>query len=151
MFAAVAIVVGTIMSMTTAGMVAAQTIDSGNNDNINTNNCQGINPASVSSDSATAAVSDSEIGGTDDADEPGDVDVNDEEDTDSGSEDAGEADDDEEEDDDGTVSTPASDNVAGSSEQVLFDSCNFSNEIVDNLYHNSGTIFIDFRQAMGGV
>ena len=89
MFAAVAMVVGTIVSMTTAGMVAAQTVDSSNNDNINTNSCQEINPAGVNSDSATAAVSDSEIGGTDDADEPGDVDVNDEEDTDSGSEDVG--------------------------------------------------------------
>jgi hypothetical protein len=96
MFAAVAMVVGTIVSMSTAGIVAAQTVDSSNNDNINTNNCQEINPGGVNSDSATAAVSNREIGGTDDADEPGDVDVNDEEDMDSGSEDA------EEEDDDGT-------------------------------------------------
>ena len=89
MFAAVAMVVGTIVSMTTAGMVAAQTVDSSNNDNINTNNCQEINPAGVNANSATAAASDSESGVTDDADEPGDVDVNDEEDTDSGNEDAG--------------------------------------------------------------
>jgi hypothetical protein len=90
MFAAIAIVVGTIVSMTTAGMVAAQTVDSSNNDNINTNNCQEINPAGFNADGAAAAATDSESGDTDDADEPGDVDVNDEEDTDSGNEDAGE-------------------------------------------------------------
>ena len=90
MFAALAMAVGTIVSMTTTGMVAAQTVDSSNNDNINTSNCQEINPAGVNSaNSATAAASDSESGGTDDADEPGDVDVNDQEDTDSGNEDAG--------------------------------------------------------------
>ena len=91
MFAAVAILVGTIVSMTTTGMVAAQTVSSSNNDNINTNNCQEINPVGLNVDGATAAAtSDSETGATDDADEPGDTDVNDEEDTDTGNEDAGE-------------------------------------------------------------
>ena len=91
MFAAVAILVGTIVSMTTTGMVAAQTVSSSNNDNINTNNCQEINPVGLNADGATAAAtSDSETGATDEADEPGDTDVNDEEDTDTGNEDAGE-------------------------------------------------------------
>jgi hypothetical protein len=91
MFAAVAILVGTIVSMSTTGMVAAQTVDSDNNDNniISPNSCQGINTAglNVTSASTTASGSESEV---DDADEPGDVDVNDEEDTDTGNEDVGE-------------------------------------------------------------
>jgi hypothetical protein len=99
MFATVAMLVGTIVSMTTtASMVAAQTVNSNNiGNNINTNNCQEINPASYNADNATAIASNPESGGIEDADEPGDVDVNDEEDTDTGNEDAGEVDDEEEE------------------------------------------------------
>ena len=91
MFATVAILVGTIVSMTTtAGMVAAQTVNSNNNgNNINTNNCQEINPASYNADNATAVASNPESGSLEDADEPGDIDVNDEEDIDTGNEDAG--------------------------------------------------------------
>ncbi|HET6640460.1 MAG TPA: hypothetical protein VFG77_02515 [Nitrososphaeraceae archaeon] len=91
MFATVAILVGTIVSMTTtAGMVAAQTVNSNNNgNNINTNNCQEINPASYNADNATAVASNPESGSIEDADEPGDIDVNDEEDIDTGNEDAG--------------------------------------------------------------
>jgi hypothetical protein len=90
MFATVAMLIGTIVSMTTAGMVAAQTVNSSNNgNNINTNNCQEINPAGLDGDGATPSASESE-GELEDADEPGDVDVNDEEDTDTGSEDVGE-------------------------------------------------------------
>jgi hypothetical protein len=92
MFATVAILVGTIVSMTTtAGMVAAQTVNSNNNgNNINTNNCQEINPASYNADNATAVASNPESDSIEDADEPGDIDVNDEEDIDTGNEDAGE-------------------------------------------------------------
>ena len=91
MFATVAILVGTIVSMTTtAGMVAAQTVNSNNNgNNINTNNCQEINPASYNADNATAVASNPESDSIEDADEPGDIDVNDEEDIDTGNEDAG--------------------------------------------------------------
>lgn len=91
MFATVAMLVGTIVSMTTtAGMVAAQTVNSNNNgNNINTNNCQEINPASYNADNATAVASNPESGSIEDADEPGDIDVNDEEDIDTGNEDAG--------------------------------------------------------------
>jgi hypothetical protein len=78
MFVAVAILVGSIVSMTTSDVFASQ---SGNpsNSNTNTNDLQENGWPS------------------DDADEPGDIDVNDEEDTDTGNEDAGEASDDEEE------------------------------------------------------
>jgi long-subunit fatty acid transport protein len=149
MFATVAILVGTIVSMTTAGVVAAQTINSNNNGNINTNNCQGIDPASSNAFNSAAPTTDSETGGTDDADEPGDVDVNDAEDTDIGTEGAGEADD--EEETGGTVSTPANGNVAGTNDQVAFDPCNFGNEIVNNLSQNPGTAFVAFRQAISGM
>jgi hypothetical protein len=151
MFAIVAILVGSIVSMTTAGVVAAQTGNSSNNDNISINNCQEIDSASNNADSATAVASDSESGGTDDADEPGDIDVNDEEDTDTGNEDAGEANDDEEEEESSTVSTSANENVAGTNDQAAFDPCNFSNKIVDNPDLTPGTTFVAFRQAMGGV
>jgi hypothetical protein len=53
MFAAVAIVVGTIVSMTTAGTVAAQTVDSSNNgNNITNSTCQDINSTGNNADSA---------------------------------------------------------------------------------------------------
>ncbi len=77
MFVAVAILVGSIVSMTTNNVFATQAANS-NNINTTDNDC----PENVSAG--------------DDADEPGDIDVNDEEDTDTGNEDAGEANDEEE-------------------------------------------------------
>jgi uncharacterized protein YuzE len=139
MFAAVAILVGSIFSMTTSDVVATQTGNSSNrNTNTNTNDCP-------------------ENGSTgDDADEPGDTDVNDEEDTDTGNEDAGEANDDEEQTGGTAVSTSTSTNStstnftstntnsAGAPEPPAFDPCNFSNEeIIDNPYltFTPGTTF----------
>ena len=140
MFAAVALLVGTIVSMTTSGVASAQTT--------NLSNCQGIDLTGDDANSATAAPSDSENGATgDDADEPGDNDVNDEEDTDSGNEDAGEVDDDEEQNDGATESTSANDNAADANDQFplpKFDPCNYSNDgIVDNPYFTltPGTTF----------
>ena len=79
MFVAVAILVGSIVSLTITNVFATQT----GNLNINTNTSTYDCPENGSA-------------GDDDADEPGDTDVNDEEDTDIGNEDAGEANDDEE-------------------------------------------------------
>jgi hypothetical protein len=149
MFAAVAILVGSLVSMTTSGVVAAQTTTNPSNNNFNTNDCQEIGLAGTNPDSANAAASDSETGATDDADEPGDVDVNDEEDTDTGNEDAGEANDDEEQS--GTASTSANGNAAGSNDQVAFDPCSIVNEIMGNPHFTPGTTFVAFRQALGGV
>jgi hypothetical protein len=150
MFVAVAMLVGTIVSMTIAGVVAAQTENSSNNDNnIDTNNCQEINAAGFDAESATAAASDSETGEIEDEDEPGDIDVNDEEDTDTDNEDAGEAND-EEQSGGSIASTYANSNVAGTNDQVSFDPCNISNEIVNNLSTNTGSTFVASRQALGG-
>ena len=80
MFTAVAILVGSIASMTTTSEVFAPNTgnSSNSNTNTNTNDCTGNGLAG------------------DDADEPGDIDVNDEEeDTDIGNEDEGEANDEE--------------------------------------------------------
>ena len=83
MFTAVAIVVGSIVSMTTTSEVFAP-----NTGNLNSTN------ASTSSTLSNDCVEDGSPG--DDVDEPGDIDVNDEEeeDTDSGDEEEGEANDD---------------------------------------------------------
>jgi hypothetical protein len=147
MFAAVALLVGSIVSMTTTyGAFAAQTQNSSNSNNNNNNNCQDNNLAGNNADSATEAASDSENGATDDADEQGDNDVNDEEDTDTGNEDAGEVDD-EEQNDGATESTSANDNAADANDQFplpKFDPCNYSNDgIVDNPYFTltPGTTF----------
>jgi hypothetical protein len=145
MFVAVAILVGTISSMTTSNVYATETGNSSNsNNNISTNNCQGIDSVGGNrNNSVTAVASDSESG-IDDADEPGDNDVNDQEDTDNGNEDAGEANDDEEQSSDGTVSTSAKDNATGAPVPPTFDPCNFSNpQIVDNSYFSltPGTTF----------
>jgi hypothetical protein len=128
MYVAVAILVGSIVSMTTttSEVFAPQTGNSSNtNANSNTNSNTNFNdcPANGS--------------GGDDADEPGDNDVNDEEDTDSGNEDAGEANDDEEQNG-GTASTSADGSGGGATDQIShkkFDPCDFSNEeIIDNPY-----------------
>jgi hypothetical protein len=157
MFVAVALLVGTIVSMTTtSGAFAARTTENSsnssnnnsntnNNNNNNNNNCQDNNSAGDNGDSATAAASDSENGATDDADEQGDNDVNDQEDTDTGNEDAGEAND-QEQSGDGTTSTSSNDNAKGANDQFplpKFDSCNFGNEIIDNPYFTltPGTTF----------
>jgi hypothetical protein len=120
MFVAVAILVGSIVSMTTNNVYATQ---AGDSSNINTtdNDC----PENISAD--------------DNADEPGDIDVNDEEDTDTGNEDAGEANDDEEEveESDGTASTSTDDIGGGATDQIShskFDPCDFGNENIDNPY-----------------
>jgi hypothetical protein len=127
MFVAVAILVGSIFSMTTSDVFAPQ---SGNpsNSNTNTNDLQENGSAG------------------DDADEPGDIDVNDEEDTDTGNEDAGEANDDEEQNG-GTGSTSANGSGGGATDQIShkkFDPSDFSNEeIIDNPYltFTPGTTF----------
>jgi hypothetical protein len=128
MYVAVAILVGSIVSMTTSSEVfAAQT---GNSNNSNTN---------ANSNSNTNDCPENGSGG-DDADEPGDNDVNDEEDTDTGNEDEGEANDDEEEEEQNgsTGSTSADGNGGGATDQIShkkFDPCYFSNEeIIDNPY-----------------
>jgi hypothetical protein len=120
MFVAVAILVGSIFSMTTNNVFATQ---AGNSSNINTtdNDC----PENVS--------------GGDDADEPGGIDVKDEEDTDTGNEDAGEANDDDEEEEEsgGTASTSTENIGGGATDQIAhpkFDPCNFGNENIDNPY-----------------
>ena len=124
MFTAVAILVGSIASMTTTSEVFAPNTGNSNNNsntNTNTNDCTGNGSAG------------------DDADEPGDIDVNDEEeDTDTGTEDEGEANDDEEEErNGGTASTSAEGSGGGATDEIThlkFDPCNFSNEIIDNPY-----------------
>ena len=152
MFMTVAILVGTIVSMTTSNVLATQTGNSSNNSSsssngannkFNTNNCQESDLAGDNMDnSATVAISDSENGATDDADEPGDNDVNDQEDTDTGNEDAGEAND-QEQNSDGQASTSANDNTAGAPVLPAFDPCNFGNETIDNPYFTltPGTTF----------
>jgi hypothetical protein len=93
-FVVIAILVGTIVSMTMPNVFANQTDNSRQSDNIITNNCQGFeSTGNNANNSAIAAASVSESGATDDADEPGDIDVNDEEDIDTGNDDAGEAND----------------------------------------------------------
>jgi hypothetical protein len=146
MFVAVALLVGSIGSITTSGVAAAQTTEnsSNSNNNNNNNNCQDNNSAGNTADSATAGTSDIENGATDDADEQGDNDVNDQEDTDTGNEDAEEAND--QEQSGGTTSISANDNAAGADDQFplpKFDPCNFGNEIVDNPYYTltPGTTF----------
>jgi hypothetical protein len=148
MFVAVAILVGTITSMTTSNVYATQTGNSSNsnnnNNNISTNNCQGIDSAGGNRNNSVTAVASDSASGIDDADEPGDNDVNDQEDTDNGNEDAGEANDDEEQSSDGTVSTSAKDNATRAPVPPTFDPCNFSNpQIVDNSYFSltPGTTF----------
>jgi hypothetical protein len=123
MFTAVAILVGSIASMTTTSEVFAPNTgnSSNSNTNTNTNDCTGNGSTG------------------DDADEPGDIDVNDEEeDTDTGNEDEGEANDEEEEErNGGTASTLAEGNGGGATDEIAhlkFDPCNFSNEIIDNPY-----------------
>jgi hypothetical protein len=122
MFTAVAILVGSIASMTTTSEVFAPNTGNSNNTNANTNtnDCTGNGSAG------------------DDADEPGDIDVNDEEDTDTGNEDEGEANDEEEEErNGGTASTLAEGSGGGATDEIAhlkFDPCNFSNEIIDNPY-----------------
>jgi uncharacterized protein YuzE len=137
MYVAVAILVGSIVSMTTSSEVfAAQT---GNSNNSNTN---------ANSNSNTNDCPENGSGG-DDADEPGDNDVNDEEDTDTGNEDEGEANDDEEEEEQNgsTGSTSADGSGGGATNQIShkkFDPCDFSNEeIIDNPYltFTPGTTF----------
>jgi hypothetical protein len=119
MFVAIAILVGSIVSMTTNNVFATQTGNS-NNINTNTNECPENGSAG------------------DEADEPGDIDVNDEEDTDTGNEDAGEASDDEEEQNGGTASTSTDGSGGGATDQIShkkFDPCDFSNEeTIDNPY-----------------
>jgi hypothetical protein len=127
MFTAVAIVVGSIVSMTTTSEVFAP-----NTGNLNSTN------ASSSSALSNDCLEDGSPG--DDADEPGDVDVNDEgeEDTDSGDEDEGEANDDEgEEQNGGAASTSAVGNGGGATDEIShakFDPCDFGNESIDNSY-----------------
>jgi hypothetical protein len=117
----VAILVGSIVSLTITNVFATQTRNSNNNSNTSTNDC----PENGSA-------------GDDDADEPGDTDVNDEEDTDTGNEDAGEANDDEEEQNGGTASTSADGSGGGATDQIShkkFDPCDFSTEeTIDNPY-----------------
>jgi hypothetical protein len=126
MFTAVAILVGSIASMTTTSEVFAPNIGNSNNTNASSN-------SAVSNDCP-------ENGSAgDDADEPGDIDVNDEEeeDTDTGNEDEGEANDDEEEQNGGTASTSAEGSGGGATDQIdhsKFDPCNFGNENIDNPY-----------------
>ena len=162
-FVAVALLVGTIVSLTTtSGIVAAQTTNS-SNIQINNNNCQGNGLSGNDVNSATAVASDDEGGGggggdtaEDDADEPGDNDVNDEEDTDTGNEDVGEANDDddteegEQQNSDGggaTESTAANENsgdAAGQFPLPNFDPCNYSNDGIVNNPHftlTPGTTF----------
>jgi hypothetical protein len=116
-FTAVAILVGSIASMTTTSEVFAPNTGNSNNSNTNTNtnDCTGNGSA-----------------GGDDADEPRDIDVNDEEeDTDTGNEDE------EEEQNGGTASTSAEGSGGGATDEIAhlkFDPCNFSNEIIDNPY-----------------
>jgi hypothetical protein len=153
MFAAVAMLVGTIASMTTtSGAFATQITENSSNSNDNSNSssddCQDNNSAGDNADSATAATSDNDNAATnDDADEQGDNDVNDQEDTDTGNEDTGEANDDEEQNDGATASTSANDNAADATDQFplpKFDPCNYSNDgIVDNPYFTltPGTTF----------
>src|SRR5919108_4999190 len=136
MYVAVAILVGSIVSMTTTSEVFAPR--TGNSSNSNTNTNTNTNNDCPENDSAG-----------DDADEPGDNDVNDEEDTDTGNEDAGEANDDEEEEQNGgsTASTSADGSGGGATDQIShkkFDPCDFSNEeIIDNPYltFTPGTTF----------
>jgi hypothetical protein len=131
MFTAVAILVGSIASMTTTSEVFAPNTGNSNNSNTNTNtnDCTGNGSAG------------------DDSDEPGDIDVNDEEeDTDTGNEDEGEANDDEEEQNGGTVSTSAEGSGGGATDQIAhpkFDPCDFGNENIDNPYSTltPGTTF----------
>jgi hypothetical protein len=150
-FAAVAMLIGTIVSMTTtsgafATQITENSSNSNNNDN-NTDNCQDNNSRGDNENSATEAGSDSENAATDDADEQGDNDVNDQEDTDTGNEDTGEANDQEQNSGGGDrSSTSANDNAAVGNDQFplpKFDSCNFGNEIIDNPYYTlmPGTIF----------
>jgi hypothetical protein len=125
MFTAVAILVGSITSMTTTSEVFAPNTGNSNNTNANTNtnDCTGNGLAG------------------DDADEPGDNDVNDEEDTDTGNEDE-----EEEEQNGGTASTLAEGSGGGATDEIAhlkFDPCNFSNEIIDNPHFDliPGTTF----------
>ena len=128
MFVTVAILVGSIVSMTIPDVYATQTGNLSSN-NANTNDCPG-NGSPV-----------------DDADEPGDNDVNDEEeeDTDTGNEDEGETEDDEERSG-GTASTSAEGSGGGATDDIAhtkFDPCDFSNENIDNPYFTliPGTTF----------
>jgi hypothetical protein len=133
MYVAVAILVGSIVSMTTTSEVFAPR--TGNSSNTNTNSNTNNNNDCPENGS-----------GDDDADEPGDNDVNDEEDTDTGNEDAGEANDDEEQNG-ATGSTSADGSGGGATDQIShkkFDPCDFSNEeIIDNPYltFTPGTTF----------
>jgi hypothetical protein len=123
MFTAVAILVGSIASMTTTSEVFAPNTGNSSNSNTNTdtNDCTGNGSTG------------------DDADEPGDIDVNDEEeDTDTGNEDEGEANDEEEEErNGGTASTSAEGSGGGATDEIShakFDPCDFGNVNIDNPY-----------------
>jgi hypothetical protein len=142
MFTAVAILVGSIASMTTTSEVFAPNTgnSSNSNTNTNTNDCTGNGSAG------------------DDADEPGDIDVNDEEeDTDTGTEDAGEANDEEEEEQNGgTASTSAEGSGGGATDEIShakFDPCDFGNESIDNSYMTltPGTTFTYESQTEDGT
>jgi hypothetical protein len=128
MFMAVAVLVGSIVSMTFPDVYATQIENSSSSNTNNTHDCTGNGSEG------------------DDADEPGDNDVNDEEeDTDTGNEDEGEADDDEERND-GSASTSADGSGGGATDEIThpkFDPCDFGNEIVDNPYFTltPGTTF----------
>ena len=136
MFTAVAIVVGSIVSMTTTSEVFAP--DTGNSNNTN---------ASSSNTLSNDCLEDGSPG--DDAEEPGDIDVNDEEeeDTDIGDEDEGEANDDEEEEQNsGGTSTSVVGSGGGATEEIAhpkFDLCDFGKESIDNPYFTltPGTTF----------
>jgi hypothetical protein len=162
-FVAIALLVGTVASLTTtSGVVAAQTTNSSNIEINNSNNCQENDLSGNDVNSASAAESDDgDDGGSsataeDDADEPGDNDVNDEEDSDTSNEDVGEANDDEDtkggeqqNSDVGgaTDSKSANDNsgdVVGQFPLPNFDPCNYSNDGIVNNPHftlTPGTAF----------
>jgi hypothetical protein len=142
MYVAVAILVGSIVSMTTTSEVFAPNTGNSNNSNTNTNtdDCTGNGSAG------------------DDADEPGDIDVNDEEeDTDTGTEDAGEANDEEEEErNGGTASTLAEGSGGGATDEIShakFDPCDFGNESIDNSYFTltPGTTFTYESETEDGI
>ena len=146
MFTAVAIVVGSIVSMTTTSEVFAP----------NTGNSNSTN-ASSSNTLSNACLEDGSPG--DDADEPGDIDVNDEEEEDTGigDENEGEAnDDDGEEQDGGAASTSVVGSGEGATDEIShakFDPCDFGNESIDNPYFTLtlGTTFTYEGEAEEGT
>jgi hypothetical protein len=148
MYVAVAILVGSIVSMTTTSEVFAPNTGNSNNSNTNTNTNTNTNNNDCRENGS----------GGDDADEPGDNDVNDEEDSDTGNEDAGEANDDEEEEQNGgTGSTSADGSGGGATDQIShkkFDPCDFrKNEKIDNPYltFTPGTTFTYRSQTDEGI